>query len=102
MRRIPETMRAAAIDRFSVGTLALQFAKLRGARVLATASGRDGVKGVDAVLATAGGKPLEQCLRAVRRAGRWCSGSVDRSGHRTAQEELAWRSKQASKHRTFP
>src|SRR5213076_1392294 len=26
-----------------VGTLALQFAKLRGARVLATASGRDGV-----------------------------------------------------------
>jgi NADPH:quinone reductase-like Zn-dependent oxidoreductase len=100
MRRIPETMRAAAIDRFSVGTLALQFAKLRGARVLATASGRDGVKGVDAVLATAGGKPLEQCLRAARRGG--CPGSVDRSGHRTAQEELAWRSKQASKHRTFP
>jgi NADPH:quinone reductase len=81
-----------------VGTLALQFAKLRGARVLATASGRDGVAlarrlgadravdgrqedieaaarefapdGIDAVLATAGGKPLEQCLRAVRRGGR--------------------------------
>jgi len=81
-----------------VGTLALQFAKLRGARVLATASGRDGVSlarrlgadlavdgkkedieaaarrfapaGVDAVLATAGGKSLEQCLRALRRGGR--------------------------------
>jgi len=81
-----------------VGTLGLQFAKLRGARVLATASGRDGVAlvrrlgadqavdgrqedieaaarkfapdGIDAVLATTGGKPLEQCLRAVRRGGR--------------------------------
>ena len=81
-----------------VGTLALQFAKLRGVRVLATASGRDGTAlarrlgadqavdgrqedveaaarkfapdGIDAVLATAGGKPLEQCLRAVRRGGR--------------------------------
>jgi len=81
-----------------VGTLALQFAKLRGARVLATASGRDGAAlvrrlgadqavdgrqedieaaarkfapdGIDAMLATAGGKPLEQCLRAVRRGGR--------------------------------
>jgi NADPH:quinone reductase-like Zn-dependent oxidoreductase len=76
-----------------VGTLALQFAKLRGARVLATASGRDGVAlvrrlgadlavdgkredieaaarrfapaGVDAVL-----KSLEQCIRALRRGGR--------------------------------
>jgi len=81
-----------------VGTVALQFAKLRGARVLAIASGRDGVAlvrrlgadqavdgrqedieaavrkfapdGIDAVLATTGGKPLEQCLRAVRRGGR--------------------------------
>jgi NADPH:quinone reductase-like Zn-dependent oxidoreductase len=81
-----------------VGTLALQFAKLRGARVLATASGRDGVAlvrrlgadqavdgkqedieaaahrfapaGVDAVLATVGGKSLEQCIRALRRGGR--------------------------------
>src|SRR5213076_3611706 len=67
-----------------VGTLALQFAKLRGARVLATASGRDGLAavrrlgadaavdgkkqnitaaarrfapdGIDAIFATAGGK----------------------------------------------
>ena len=81
-----------------MGTLGLQFAKLRGARVLAIASGRDGVAlvrrlgadqavdgrqedieaaarkfapdGIDAVLATTGGKPLEQCLRAVRRGGR--------------------------------
>ncbi|MFY9550550.1 MAG: NADP-dependent oxidoreductase, partial [Thermoanaerobaculia bacterium] len=69
-----------------VGTIAVQFAKLRGARVFATASGRSGValvkrlgadvavdgkrldiaeaarrfapEGVDAVLAFAGGKPL--------------------------------------------
>ena len=69
-----------------VGSLALQFAKMRGARVLATASGRDGVAfvrrlgadaavdgrredlaaaalafapgGVDALLAFVGGKPL--------------------------------------------
>jgi NADPH:quinone reductase-like Zn-dependent oxidoreductase len=81
-----------------VGTLAIQFAKLRGARVLATASGADGLAlvrllgadaavdgrrddlavaarrfapdGVDAVLALAGGAPLERCLEAVRRGGR--------------------------------
>jgi NADPH:quinone reductase-like Zn-dependent oxidoreductase len=81
-----------------VGSLALQFAKLRGARVLATATGRDGVAfvrrlgadlaadggrddlravtrafapdGVDAVLAFAGGEPLEQLLHAVRPGGR--------------------------------
>jgi NADPH2:quinone reductase len=81
-----------------VGSLALQFAKMRGARVLATASGRDGLTfvrrlgadvavdarhadlraaaldfapdGVDAVLALAGGKPLERLLDAVRRGGR--------------------------------
>jgi NADPH:quinone reductase-like Zn-dependent oxidoreductase len=81
-----------------VGTLAVQFAKLRRARVLATASGRGGVllarrlcadvavdgkhvdlaaalrrfapDGVDAVLALAGGKPLTRCLDAVRRGGR--------------------------------
>jgi len=81
-----------------VGSLALQFAKTRGARVLATASGRDGIAfvrrlgadaaadgrredlraaaiafapdGVDAVLALAGGKPLTQLLDAVRRGGR--------------------------------
>jgi NADPH2:quinone reductase len=81
-----------------VGSLALQFAKMRDARVLATASGRDGLAfvrrlgadaaadgrrddlkaaalefapdGVDAVLAFAGGKPLTQLLDAVRRGGR--------------------------------
>ncbi|PYQ36697.1 MAG: NADP-dependent oxidoreductase [Acidobacteria bacterium] len=80
-----------------VGSLALQFAKLRGARVLATASGRDGValvkrlkadaavdgkrsdlaeaarrfapEGVDAVLAFAGGKPLSVCLDALKKRG---------------------------------
>jgi NADPH:quinone reductase-like Zn-dependent oxidoreductase len=81
-----------------VGSLALQFAKMRGARVLATASGRDGIafvrrlgadaaadgrrddlraaamefapEGVDAVLALAGGEPLAQLLDAVRPGGR--------------------------------
>jgi NADPH:quinone reductase-like Zn-dependent oxidoreductase len=81
-----------------VGTLAIQFAKLRGARVLATASGLDGIElvsdmgadvavdgrhgdiegvarqfvpdGVDAVLAFAGGDGLEAALRALRRGGR--------------------------------
>jgi NADPH:quinone reductase-like Zn-dependent oxidoreductase len=81
-----------------VGTLAVQFAKLRGARVLGTASGEDGVAlvrrlgadtavdghhedvaaaarrfapdGVDAVLALAGGDALERILDAVRRGGR--------------------------------
>jgi len=81
-----------------VGSLALQFAKLRGARVLASASGRDGVAlarrlgadvavdgrradvleaarafapdGLDAVLALAGGPGLTRCLDALRRGGR--------------------------------
>ena len=81
-----------------VGTLALQFAKLRGVRVLASATGEDGqsfVKrlgadavvdgrhgdltaaarafapdGLDAVLAFAGGESLEHCIDAVRRGGR--------------------------------
>jgi NADPH2:quinone reductase len=80
-----------------VGSLALQFAKWRGARVLATASGRDGIAlvrrlgadaavdgkredllaaarrfapdGVDAVLAFVGGKSLVQCLDALKRRG---------------------------------
>ena len=80
-----------------VGSLALQFAKWRGARVLATASGRDGVAlarrlgadvavdgkkedllaaarrfapdGVDAVLAFAGGKSLARCLDALKPRG---------------------------------
>jgi NADPH:quinone reductase-like Zn-dependent oxidoreductase len=80
-----------------VGTLAVQFAKLRGARVLATASGNDGVRlvrrlgadaavdgkgedvleaarrfapdGVDAVLAFVGGQSLARCLDALKPRG---------------------------------
>jgi len=82
----------------NVGMLALQFAKRRGARVLATASGSDGLDfvrrlgadaavdgkrddilaaarefvpdGVDAVLAFVGGKELTCCLDALRKGGR--------------------------------
>lgn len=81
-----------------VGTLVVQFARRRGARVLAIASGKDGValvkklgadaavdgrrndigaaalkfapEGVDAVLALAGGEPLKQCLDSLKRGGR--------------------------------
>jgi NADPH:quinone reductase-like Zn-dependent oxidoreductase len=81
-----------------VGSLALQFAKLRGARILATASGEDGISfvkglgadmvvdgrkgdilaaahqfapgGVDAVLAFAGGEALERCIDALKTGGR--------------------------------
>ena len=81
-----------------VGSLAVQFAKLRGARVIATASGKDGLalvrrlgadmvvdgkrgdilaaarrfapSGVDAVLAFVGGKELTRCIDALRRGGR--------------------------------
>jgi NADPH:quinone reductase-like Zn-dependent oxidoreductase len=81
-----------------VGTLAVQFARFRGARVFATASGREGVElvremgahavvegkrpdiddqarrfapdGVDAVLALVGGDALELCLNALRPGGR--------------------------------
>jgi NADPH:quinone reductase-like Zn-dependent oxidoreductase len=81
-----------------VGTLAVQFAKLRGAKVLATASGDDGLAlvrrlgadavvdgrhgdiraaarqlapgGVDAVLALAGGEALDACFDALRPGGR--------------------------------
>ena len=80
-----------------VGTLAVQFAKLRGARVLATVSGAEGASlarglgadavvdgrqgniadaakafaphGVDAVLALAGGDALERCIDALRAGG---------------------------------
>jgi NADPH:quinone reductase-like Zn-dependent oxidoreductase len=82
----------------NVGFLALQFAKLRGARVLATASGPDGKAfarrlgadeavdgkrtdilaaarkfapdGIDAVLAFVGGKELTRCMDALRKGGR--------------------------------
>jgi NADPH2:quinone reductase len=81
-----------------VGTLAIQFAKLREARVLATASGADGVElvrslgadaavdgrdddieaaarsfapeGVDAVLALVGGEALDRCVATIRSGGR--------------------------------
>jgi NADPH:quinone reductase len=81
-----------------VGSLALQFAKMRGARVLATASGRAGIAfvrrlgadaasdgqrddlraaaiefapdGIDVVLALVGGQSLTRLLDAVRRGGR--------------------------------
>jgi len=81
-----------------VGSLAVQFAKLRGVKVLATASGDDGLAfvrrlgadvavdgrhgdiraaarqfapgGVDAVLALAGGEALEACFDALRPGGR--------------------------------
>jgi len=81
-----------------VGSLAIQFAKLRGARVLATASSAAGMEfvtelgadmaadgrhgdiiaaaktfasdGIDAVLALVGGDSLERCLDTVRLGGR--------------------------------
>ena len=81
-----------------LGVFAIQFAKLRGARVLATASGPDGValvrklgadaavdgrdgdiaraaqefapEGVDAILALAGGETLDRCIDALRKGGR--------------------------------
>jgi NADPH:quinone reductase-like Zn-dependent oxidoreductase len=81
-----------------VGSLAVQFARLRGARVFATASGKEGVElvrdmgahavvdgkrvdiddearrfapdGVDAILALAGGDALEKCIVALRADGR--------------------------------
>ncbi len=81
-----------------VGTLAVQFAKLRGARVLATASGEDGValvlglgadmaldgrnddirataqafapEGIAAVLGFSGGERLDECLDTLRPGGR--------------------------------
>jgi NADPH2:quinone reductase len=81
-----------------VGTLAVQFAKLRGARVLASASRPDGValarrlgaddaidgreedlqaaarrfapQGLDAILALTGGDSLQRCIVTVRDGGR--------------------------------
>ena len=81
-----------------VGTLAVQFAKLRGARVLGVASGTDGVElvrklgadaaldgrnadiaraleefareGIDAVLALSGGETLDRVVESVKSGGR--------------------------------
>jgi NADPH:quinone reductase-like Zn-dependent oxidoreductase len=81
-----------------VGSLALEFAKLRGARVLATASGEDGLNfvkqlgadavvdsrtgdiaaaarafapnGIEAILAMTGGDVLEHCIDTLRKGGR--------------------------------
>jgi NADPH:quinone reductase-like Zn-dependent oxidoreductase len=88
----------------NVGMLAIQFAKLRGALVLASASGKDGIrlarrlgadeaidgreddiddaarefapKGIDAVLAFAGGKDLTRCIDTLLKGGRvaWPNG----------------------------
>ena len=82
----------------NVGMIAVQLAKWRGARVLATASGKDGAAfvrrlgidnvingkkddvalaarelfpdGVDAVLAFAGGNELQRCIDTLRKGGR--------------------------------
>jgi len=73
----------------SVGSLALQFAKQQGARVIGVARGREALalvrklgadmaidsaqelsEEIDAVLALAGGETLEDCLDRVRRRGR--------------------------------
>ena len=94
----PRTMQAVAIDRFGgPETLSVQLAQRLGARVLAVASGADGValaerlgapatvdgrgrdvraatssfapEGLDAVLLTAGGEVAQQALSALRSGG---------------------------------
>jgi NADPH:quinone reductase-like Zn-dependent oxidoreductase len=105
LQGVDDTLEIAAGERViihgasgNVGMLAVQFAKLRGARVLATASGTDGVElvrglgadeaidgrtadieaatkefapdGVDALLAFVGGEELTRCLDAVKEGGR--------------------------------
>ena len=103
-----------------VGTLAIQFAKLRGASVLATASGEDGLalvrklgadvavdgrsgniaaaarafapNGVDAVLGLAGGEAFEACIEAVRVDGRvaWPNGVEPSPGKRHGIRMVAY------------
>jgi NADPH:quinone reductase-like Zn-dependent oxidoreductase len=101
-----------------VGTLAVRFAKRRGARVFATASGEEGVAvvrrlgadeavdghhaditaaahrfapaGVDAVLGLAGGEGLERCLHAVRSGGRVAYPSgIEPEPHKRPDIEIA-------------
>jgi len=104
LRGIDEVLRVKPGERLiihgasgAVGTLAVQFAKLRGAMVLATASGDDGIalvrrlgadaaveghhgdiaaaahnfapQGADAVLALAAGDGLQRCIDALRPGG---------------------------------
>jgi NADPH:quinone reductase-like Zn-dependent oxidoreductase len=103
-----------------VGHLALQFAKLRRARVIATASGDDGVAlvrslgadeaidgkkediaaaarrfaphGIDAVLALIGGASLERCLHALREGGRlaWPNGVEPEPQKRSGIDFIAY------------
>jgi len=96
--RWDESVRDGSWQPAAVGTLAVQFAKRRGSRVIATASGGPAANlvrrlgadavidarsekaadrlrelapdGIDAVLALAGGEELERCLDFVRRGGR--------------------------------
>lgn len=104
----------------AVGTLAVQFARRRGARVLAMASGRDGARlvrrvgaddvidarkagvrervrslapdGLDAALALAGGAALEACLDLVRAGGRvaYPNGVEPAPGRRPRVRSLAY------------
>ena len=103
-----------------VGSLALQFAKWRGARVLATASGRKGValarklgadaavdgkrddvaaaarmfapQGLDAILAFAGGDALLPALDCLRRGGRvaWPNGVEPAPRKRRGVKMTSW------------
>jgi len=102
-----------------VGSLAVQFAKLRGARVLATASGQDGAAfvkqlgadevvdsrtgdivavarkffpaGIDAVLAFTGGESFERCIDALRSGGKVAfPNGVDPPRARTGVSPIAY------------
>jgi NADPH:quinone reductase-like Zn-dependent oxidoreductase len=109
-----------------VGSIALQLAKWRGARVLATADGRAGVAfvrrlgadeavdgnskvltelvkrfapdGVDAVFATVGGRGLTACLDAVRKGGRvaWPNGIEPAPRKRAGLRMKAYDAKQGA------
>ena len=96
-----------------VGSLAVQFARLRAARVLATASGEEGIAlalrlgadeavegrtgdirgaarrfapdGIDAVLATVGGDALERCIDTLKPDGRSRLSRRNRTGAAAAR-----------------